>query len=90
MKPANDSEDVVIDLESMRLMLIHRDTLPSHIYCALYNDSLDAIKQRIKRGQWKHGEQVSKPAGSKILWILLEGVDAWAIGKNGNSLKASS
>jgi len=59
-------------------------TMPQSAYCAKYDISHEAIRQRLQKGVWRMGQEVLEVKGAGR-YIDLQAVDAWAR-KQGQSL----
>lgn len=51
--------------------------IPISVYCATFNESLDAVNKRIQRGVWIQGKQYHVVEGVKERWIDLDGITQW-------------
>lgn len=45
-------------------------------YCEISGDTVDAVKQRRKKGEWAEGKH-SKLGPNGRIWVNLEQVDRW-------------
>jgi len=63
-------------------------TMPQSVYCAKFDVSLEAIRQRLTKGIWQMGREVLEVKGAGR-YIDLRAVDAWARKQGGSHFLAA-